>query len=72
MQSTHWLKKMSEEDKPRRITWFKSKLTGEYYFRIQGDNYHTIAASEGYPHKEDMFDTIDEYFGEWEVVEGEP
>ena len=60
-----------ELDKPRKIVWFISDITGEYYFRIQGDNHLTIAASQGYTTKDAMFDTLDEYFDNWDVVEDE-
>lgn len=59
------------EKKPRRIEWFISDVTGEYYFRIQGDNHLTIAASQGYTTEQAMFDTLDEYFDDWDVVKDE-
>ena len=57
--------------KPRHIAWFISDVTGEFYFRIKADNHETIAGSEGYRNKDDMFDTLDEYFDNWDVVEDE-
>ena len=56
---------------PRHIAWFISDVTGEFYFRIKADNHETIAGSEGYRNKDDMFDTLDEYFDNWDVVEDE-
>ena len=56
---------------PRKIAWFQSDVTGEFYFRIKADNGETIAGSEGYRKKDDMFDTLDEYFDNWDVVENE-
>jgi hypothetical protein len=58
-----------EEEPERHIAWFVSTVTGEYYFRIKADNGETIAGSEGYTRKDDMMDTLDEYFGDWNLVE---
>lgn len=60
------------DEQERKIEWFVSGITGEFYFRIVADNGETIAASEGYVHIRDMFDTINEYFGTWKVVEEQP
>ena len=62
---------IEDEGKPRHIAWFISDVTGEFYFRIKADNHETIAGSEGYRNKDDMFDTLDEYFDNWDVVEDE-
>lgn len=58
-------------DPPRHIAWFVSKITNEFYFRIKADNGETIAGSEGYQRKDDMMDTLDEYFPDWNLVEDE-
>lgn len=56
---------MSESE--RKIKYFQSELTGDWYFRVVADNGEIVSASEGYKRKEDMFDTLAEYYSEWMV-----
>ena len=52
----------------RHIVVFKSKVTGEWYFRFVADNGEPIgASSEGYHNKNDLLVTIGKYFPDWAI-----
>lgn len=60
---------MSEPEHKRKIRYFRSGANGLWYFHVQGDNNRVIAPSEGYNNKDDMMDTLNKYFPDWELEE---
>ena len=60
---------MNEPEHKRKIRYFRSPPSGLWYFHIQGDNNEIISASEGYKNKDDLMDTLNKYYPEWELEE---
>lgn len=55
----------------RKIRVFRGKPQdrNRFYFHVLGDNGEKISQSEGYMRRDDLLDTVEEYYPGWKIVD---